>query len=170
MRLLPSSHVAWLLHSVILLAVAFLLAGCADNEASYVGARAMDPSQQSGLGNPQVDRPIVAPPAPAASSEGSASPQYQWNGNPKAVVEGKAGAPGAKRPNLKPQPPSVDGVAATSRAGPIDANTVEVQPGDTLHGIAERYGVTVASLNQANRLTGAPLQVGQKLVLPPTAR
>jgi LysM repeat protein len=169
LRLLSSpGRAPWIWHSVIVAGLTLFLTGCADNEASYVGARAMDQSQQSGLGNPQVDRPIITPP-PSASIGQTAQPRYEWNGNPKAVTEGKAGSLTAKRPALKPQPSARSAAAATG-AEPADAETVEVQAGDTLHGIAERYGVTVASLNQANRLTGAPLQVGQKLVLPPTAR
>ncbi len=143
------------------------LAGCADQDASYIGARAMDQSQQSGLGNPDRDRPIVMTPPPE-SAVGGEAPRYQWNGNPQRVIEGKGATPGAKRPQLQPQPPPQ--AAGVRTSVPTDSEVIEVQTGDTLHGIAERYGVTVASLNQANALSGAPLRPGQKLVLPAAAR
>jgi LysM repeat protein len=150
--------------SLMLLAASFSMAGCSDPDASYVGTQAIDRTQQSGLGVSDRDRPIILEPAPAdASITGT---RYQWNGNPQRVIEGKGAAAGpAKAPSLKPQPAPQSAVET-----PSDSQLVEVQPGDTLHGIAERYGVTVASLSQANALTGAPLQVGQKLVLPPAAR
>lgn len=150
----------------VLVGVAVIMSACADPEASYVGTQAMDTSQQSGLGNPQRDRPIVIEPAPPEASVGGTQ-RYQWNGNPVRRTEGKAAPAGqaAKQPNLKPQP-----AAEAPAETPGDAQVVEVQPGDTLYGIAERHGVTVASLTQANALSGAPLKVGQKLVLPPAAR
>jgi len=43
-----------------------------------------------------------------------------------------------------------------------------VQPGDTLYGIASRYGVTVDALIQANNLTGGIIYVGQTLRIPVT--
>lgn len=44
--------------------------------------------------------------------------------------------------------------------------TVTVKPGDTLWGIAQRYGTSVAALQKANGLTGATLQAGMTLVIP----
>lgn len=41
-----------------------------------------------------------------------------------------------------------------------------VRPGDTLSGIAHRYGVTVSSLMAANRLRGDFIRAGQVLILP----
>lgn len=38
--------------------------------------------------------------------------------------------------------------------------------GDTLSGIAERYNVSVASIKDANRLSGSVIRVGQRLVIP----
>ncbi|TLS48769.1 LysM peptidoglycan-binding domain-containing protein [Paenibacillus antri] len=43
-----------------------------------------------------------------------------------------------------------------------------VQPGDTLYGIASRYGVTVDALVQANNLQGGYIYVGQQLRIPVT--
>ena len=41
-----------------------------------------------------------------------------------------------------------------------------VQRGDTLDGIARRYGVTIALLRARNRLSGSTILVGQKLTVP----
>lgn len=150
--------------ALALCAGALFVSGCADQEASYVGARSIDPAHQSGLGNPDRDRPVIITPSVDAQDQGQ---RYQWNGNPQRIIEGRAGAPGVPPPRLQPQPAPQ---ATREQSAPPDAQMIEVQPGDTLHGIAERYGVTVASLNQANALSGAPLKPGQRLVLPPTAR
>jgi LysM repeat protein len=43
-----------------------------------------------------------------------------------------------------------------------------VQAGDTLGGIAVKYGVTTAALIKANNLDNADaLRIGQELVIPP---
>lgn len=41
-----------------------------------------------------------------------------------------------------------------------------VVSGDTVSTIAAQFGVTEAALNEANGLTGAPLQIGQTLIIP----
>ena len=43
-----------------------------------------------------------------------------------------------------------------------------VKKGDTLSGIAQRYGVSVAALQQANGLHGSTVQMGQSLRIPAT--
>jgi murein DD-endopeptidase MepM/ murein hydrolase activator NlpD len=48
-------------------------------------------------------------------------------------------------------------------------DTVEVQPGDTLYGIAQRHGVAVAAIKDANGLTSDSVRPGQRLVLPADA-
>ena len=45
-----------------------------------------------------------------------------------------------------------------------------VRSGDTLSGIAGRYGTTVAKLRSANGMRSSRLSVGQRLVIPATAR
>ena len=49
------------------------------------------------------------------------------------------------------------------RANPT---SITVQPSDTLWGLAQRYGTTVAALQKANGLTGTVLRAGMTLVLP----
>ena len=59
--------------------------------------------------------------------------------------------------------------AAEPAAGPRVAQRVhEVKPGDTLTSLAKRYGVTVAAIVKANKLSGVnpPIKVGQHLAIP----
>ena len=44
--------------------------------------------------------------------------------------------------------------------------SIEVQQGDTLYGLARRYGVTIAALKEANGLQNEVLRPGQRLSLP----
>jgi len=59
--------------------------------------------------------------------------------------------------------------AAEPAAGPRAAQRVhEVKPGDTLTSLAKRYGVTVAAIVKANKLSGVnpAIKVGQHLAIP----
>ena len=60
-------------------------------------------------------------------------------------------------------------IGAEPATGPRVAQRVyEVKPGDTLTSLAKRYGVTVAAIVKANKLSGldASIKVGQHLVIP----
>jgi LysM repeat protein len=50
--------------------------------------------------------------------------------------------------------------------GELCAETIRVKKGDTLYGLAKRYGTSVDALKSANGLRGNMLDVGQKLTLP----
>lgn len=59
------------------------------------------------------------------------------------------------------------GVAGMPPSAPSGARTHVVQPGDTLYGIAARYGVNAQALAQANGLTlYSTIFVGQTLMIP----
>jgi len=60
----------------------------------------------------------------------------------------------APRPRFEQAPP------------PADAQTIEVQPGDTLYSLARRHGVPVAAIKDANSLQNETLRPGQRLTLP----
>jgi N-acetylmuramoyl-L-alanine amidase len=44
-----------------------------------------------------------------------------------------------------------------------------VQAGETLFGLAHRYGVTMADIRRANALETDQLRAGQRLVIPPAS-
>ena len=58
--------------------------------------------------------------------------------------------------------------ARTTRAA--TAPEIEVQPGDTLYGLAERHDVSISQLMTMNGLTSPVLRPGQRLMLPKGAR
>ena len=92
---------------------------------------------------------------------------------------GPIDAPGAYGRGAEP-PPDAHGVPPSKDASnhprerrgeqprvATSGETVEVRPGDTLHGIARRHGVPIGGLIEANGLgDGAALKPGQRLLLP----
>lgn len=82
-----------------------------------------------------------------------------------------AGSPSASPPASLPAAsasPSGSGAAAATPTLPLEsvAATYTVQKGDTLSGIAARFGTTVAALQKANALSSTKLKVGQVLTIP----
>ncbi|MPZ98867.1 MAG: LysM peptidoglycan-binding domain-containing protein [Dehalococcoidia bacterium] len=65
----------------------------------------------------------------------------------------------------EPVPTIVTGEGSGSTGGSAETS-YEVQPGDTLSGIAESYGVTVEDIQAANDLSGTDIFVGQELTIP----
>ena len=90
--------------------------------------------------------PPPPPPAPALPDSAAATP---------AVPDSAAPRPDSARA----QP------AAPVRAA--GARRHRVQAGETLFGIARRYGVTVAAIRAANALPGDAIRAGQELAIPP---
>jgi LysM repeat protein len=72
---------------------------------------------------------------------------------------------GSGRPDQAASAPPQTARAATSAAdaGTADAGLYEVQPGDTVSVIAERFGLKSDELRRLNNLAGDRLRVGQKL-------
>lgn len=58
------------------------------------------------------------------------------------------------------------GPTATPPPPPTGTTTYVVQPGDTLYGIALRFGTTVSALKAANGLVGDLIYIGQVLTIP----
>jgi membrane-bound lytic murein transglycosylase D len=55
-------------------------------------------------------------------------------------------------------------------SNPARSRTHRVAPGQTLSGIAKKYGTSVAAIERHNNLrSGAPLRVGRRLVIPVTS-
>jgi murein DD-endopeptidase MepM/ murein hydrolase activator NlpD len=89
--------------------------------------------------------------------------------NPNKVREGlKLTVPDKKAAQVAAAKP----IGTVAQAAPEDGSKLyEVQPGDTLSGIAKRFGTTVADLIERNGLKGATavIREGKPLKLPPTA-
>jgi LysM repeat protein len=58
------------------------------------------------------------------------------------------------------------GPAPEKKEAPAGARTHVVARGDTLYGIARRYGVSAQKLREVNRLESETVKLGQKLVIP----
>ncbi|MGI8792822.1 MAG: LysM peptidoglycan-binding domain-containing protein [Acidimicrobiales bacterium] len=64
-------------------------------------------------------------------------------------------------------PPTTTTAPVTAPATTVAAPTHTVQPGDTLFGIAQRFGTTVEAIAQANGITDPNvIEVGQILQIP----
>lgn len=110
---------------------------------------------------------------PATSSEASQTSQAASTASSEASQTGQAASTASSEASQTSQATSTASseasqAASTSQAATpyVAANhvTYTVQAGDSLYTIAQKYGVTVDSLRQANTL-GATLQVGQSLTV-----
>jgi murein DD-endopeptidase MepM/ murein hydrolase activator NlpD len=97
-----------------------------------------------------------------AAANDIANPNKVREGQKLTVPDKKAAAVAAAKPiaTAAPAPPPADG-----------SKVYEVQSGDTLSGLAKRFGTTVADLVHRNELSGADaiIREGKSLKLPPTA-
>lgn len=144
--------------------IASLLAACAADEEPPVvfptydpflplGGESSEEPNQAGAGN-------EASPAPSATATRPPTPTRV----PLTVSPFPTGLEAGSLPTPTPDPARI---LPTPR---LDADEYVVQPGDTLGGIAQRYGVSVQALMQANNL-GDPnlLSVGMVLKIPAAA-
>lgn len=70
-----------------------------------------------------------------------------------------------------PQKNSTQPKTETSNTTVVEKlNSVKIKPGDTLFRIAKQHGISVAALQQLNRISGSTIFVGQELVLPANAK
>lgn len=100
---------------------------------------------------PQLSRPAPAPYAQPAYKPPAYAPPAPAYAPPPAY---------AKPPPAHAQPP------ATEEPALGGTKVVEVQPGDTLYGIARRYGVTASVIKELNDLPGTAVRPGQRLTVP----
>ena len=62
------------------------------------------------------------------------------------------------------------GTTTEAKTSPVTAGTYVIQPGDTLSVIAERFGISVAVLSEANGITDVnTIRPGQELNIPAPA-
>ncbi|HEY0016044.1 MAG TPA: LysM peptidoglycan-binding domain-containing protein [Longimicrobium sp.] len=80
--------------------------------------------------------------------------------------------PAGARDSRAPAQPARTGTGTPARPStaptqPRGGRTHTVAQGETLFGIARRYGVTVAALREANEMESDQVRTGQRLVIPP---
>ncbi len=86
---------------------------------------------------------------------------------PLSAVEPTASPTETPTATLSPAPSPTFTVSPTPTASPTPAATVHVvQEGEVLAQIAQRYGVSVEAIREANNLTSDLLRVGQELIIP----
>jgi LysM repeat protein len=97
-------------------------------------------------------------PSPAATAQGSSAPGSPVSsGLPSATPA--AGPSGSMAPAVSP--------AATPRPTKVSSQTYKVKAGDTLGGIAARYGTTIKAIAALNGLKNTSnLKIGQVLKIP----
>lgn len=90
-------------------------------------------------------------------------------------MNGKAVSPADVEASSKPEAPAkTESASKSTSTSPKPTATVttpatlhSVRSGDTLSGIASKYGTTVSNLQSWNKLKGTTIMVGQKLVVKP---
>lgn len=79
-------------------------------------------------------------------------------------------ASGKSQRNVSGSPVNAPVVSTPAvRSAPVVARTHRVVAGDTLSGIASRYGVSIAVLQRHNNLKNQTVKIGQTLRIPPTS-
>lgn len=162
---------------IFMLAALFVaLAGCSNNLTQT-------PFTTSSLRSAPDPRPVAPQQAtatqpsyqPAPRPQVPSSGAYQWNGNADRVAVGEPAAQPVYAPPAAPAlnwmvSPRAPVPAVPTLAPAANGQMIEVQPGDTLYTLSKRHRVSVASLVDANKLSGVAIGAGQKLVLPRGAR
>ena len=85
------------------------------------------------------------------------------------LTETPLAPPASSRVTVRPSAVSSRVPASTATRAPqpkTAPSKYKVKAGDTLLGIALKYGVTVDALKQANRLTSDMLHIGDELIIP----
>ncbi len=162
-RNVPIAGVVVLLAFVVGYFLPDLLGGsAASDDARVVGASApVSAAVVSATGQPARPEPPTAVPTPssAGAPPAGAAPSPAPRASAGPIVTATVAPAGATATPTAPPP------TATPR-------THVVQAGDNLWDIAERYGVTVEAIVDANRLSNPEaLKLDQKLIIPtPAAR
>ncbi len=118
---------------------------------------------------------VVAPPTltprPTPAPTATPTPEPTATPAPTATPTPEPTATPAPTATPTPEPTATPAPTATPTPEPTAAGPrrYTVQSGDTLRAIAERFGVTIEAILQANNLTpaqGDNLRVGQELTIP----
>ena len=144
---ITSPRVAWPLDRAVsqaalvgLMLVAFALVAIARLSAGNPGAATSpSPAASAAIGAPSPSTPPIATPSPSSSDIAPS----------ESIAPSEAIAPSVT-------PPST----------PVYRTTYAVRSGDTLVGIANRFGTTATAIKKLNNLTNNTIHTGQKLKIP----
>jgi LysM repeat protein len=144
---ITSPRVAWPLDRAVsqaalvgLMLVAFALVAIARLSAGNPGAATSpSPAASAAIGAPSPSTPPIATPSPSSSDVAPS----------ESIAPSEAIAPSVT-------PPST----------PVYRTTYAVRSGDTLVGIANRFGTTATAIKKLNNLTNNTIHTGQKLKIP----
>lgn len=119
-----------------------------DSRGNYVEEWADNPSKWNGQSVPKPSE---------ASSQ-----QVAKNESPPVVADRPA-PPTQTTPISNPKPKPV----VKPKPKPKPKTTVHtVRKGDTLYGLAKKYGTTVGNIRKANGISGSIIRIGQKIKIP----
>ncbi len=121
-----------------------------DSRGNYIESWADDPSKWSAR---SVPKPSATP---TSSSQRKQDPPPIVQSAPPPPVQTTYNPP-APTPKPKPKPQPKPQPKYTYHT---------VKKGDTLYGLAKRYGTTVSKIQQANALKGSIIRPNQKLKIP----
>lgn len=124
-----------------------------DSRGNYVEEWADNPSKWNGR---SVPTPTVEEPAPQVASNRTPAPVVQTRPTTSTPSVATVSNPKPKpKPVAKPKPkPKPSSVYHT------------VRKGDTLYGLAKRYGTSVSVIQRANGISGSTIRIGQKIKIP----
>lgn len=117
-----------------------------DSRGNYVEAWADDPSKW---------RQAPAEPQPQPRPDPEPPMIVRNDPPPRPQVSQSSPTPAPPKPKPKPQPKPQPKVTYHT-----------VRKGDTLYGLAKRYGTTVGKIQSANGISGSMIRIGQKLKIP----
>lgn len=110
------------------------------------------------------DDPATHEAAPVVHAMPEKKPEAPHSGSTANITSQPVSKPKPASPTLPSNPP------AASAKPPVSSQPIHDQPhivakGDTLYGIARRYGITVDDLKKINNLPADTIVIGQKLVV-----
>ncbi len=151
-----------------------------DPEAAWRSMRPRPTLRRAGGGVRAPARAIIGAAAVVAVAAGAAGASATNGFGLLAAAAPSPSPTPAVRPTVAatPTPPATPIATIVPTATPVPATpkstptprptplTYVVQSGDTLNGIAIRFGTTVAAIKAANGLTGDIINIGQVLIIP----
>lgn len=119
-----------------------------DDRGNYIEEWADNPSKWNGSSVPKPTDP---------------QPQQVASNDTPPVVTPRPAPPSQTTPISNPKPKPV----VKPKPKPKPRTTIHtVRKGDTLYGLAKKYGTTVGKLRSANGISGSIIRIGQKIKIP----